>query len=84
MDRLSHFLQIHTFAGIPQQTLQQSTETPWSELELYYAHLRQSLPLIEGEEKSEVEKHWEGLAQQWKKQQVGLKSRFVCYLFIYF
>lgn len=71
------FSHIHTIAVFPQQTLQQRTEALWSELELHYACLRQSLRLIDREEKSEVEKDWEHLAQQWRNQQVALNSRCV-------
>lgn len=70
---LQSFSQIDPIAVIPQQTLQQRTETQWSEL----ARLRQSFHLTDEEEKSEVEKDWEHLAQQWRKQRVGLNSRCV-------
>lgn len=62
---------------IPLQTLQRRTETLWSELEPLYARLSQSLHLMAEEEKSEVEKDWERLARQWRKQQECLKSRSV-------
>lgn len=65
---------------IPQQTLHESTQNLWSYFELHYACLRQSLQMIDGEEKSKVENDWESMAQQWKKQRVELEDRCVLFL----
>ncbi|XP_056219440.1 nesprin-2-like [Seriola aureovittata] len=57
------------------QTLKQVTETLWFKFELQYAHLSHSPHLMTREDRSEVERDWEQLSQEWRGQQICLQNR---------
>ncbi|XP_022621783.1 nesprin-1-like [Seriola dumerili] len=57
------------------QTLKQVTEAQWFKFELQYAHLSHSPHLMTREDRSEVERDWEQLRQEWRGQQMCLQNR---------